>query len=80
MTENSQATTKLMISGPEDVKQILIGPKGATLGRNPDCDIVLDHNNISRLHARIFQDPFGRWIIEEHDVVFRYIQKYLIIG
>jgi len=65
MEEHSKATTKLIISGPADVKEILLAPKGATLGRDPDCDIVLDHGNISRLHARIFQDPFGRWIIED---------------
>ena len=65
MEEHSKATTKLIISGPVGVKEILIGPKGATLGRDLDCDIVLDHSNISRLHARIFQDPFGRWIIED---------------
>ncbi|MCP4256270.1 MAG: SpoIIE family protein phosphatase [Planctomycetes bacterium] len=64
MKEHSK-TTKLIISGPIDVKEILLGPKGATLGRNSDCDIVLDHSNISRLHARIFRDPFGRWIIED---------------
>ena len=65
MEEQSKTTTKLIISGPKDVKEILINPKGATLGRSADCDIVLDHGNISRLHARIFQDPFGRWIIED---------------
>ena len=65
MEEHSKATTKLIISGPVDVKEILLAPKGVTLGRDPDCDIVLDHSNISRLHARIFQDPFGRWIIED---------------
>ena len=65
MAEYSKATTTLIISGPVDTNQILIDPKGTTLGRDPDCDIVLDHSNISRLHARIFQDPFGRWIIED---------------
>jgi len=65
MEEHSKTTTKLIISGPIDVKEVLIGSKGATLGRSPDCDIVLDNSNISRLHARIFQDPFGRWIIED---------------
>ena len=65
MEENSKTITKLIISGPIDAREISIGSKGATLGRSPDCDIVLDHNNISRLHARIFQDPFGRWIIED---------------
>jgi serine phosphatase RsbU (regulator of sigma subunit) len=38
-----------------------------TLGRDQKCEIVLDHNNVSRLHARIYQDPFGRWIIEDLD-------------
>jgi sigma-B regulation protein RsbU (phosphoserine phosphatase) len=65
MEEQGKTTTKLIISGPIDDKEVLIGSKGATLGRSPDCDIVLDNSNISRLHARIFQDPFGRWIIED---------------
>ncbi|MHC4889325.1 MAG: SpoIIE family protein phosphatase [Planctomycetota bacterium] len=65
MEEYSIATTKLIISGPVDTEQVLLDPKGATLGRDPDCDIVLDDDSISRLHARIFQDPFGRWIIED---------------
>jgi len=65
MGNNSRATTKLIISGPVDVKEILLAAKGATLGRNADCDIVLDDGNVSRLHARIFQDPFERWIIED---------------
>jgi sigma-B regulation protein RsbU (phosphoserine phosphatase) len=65
MEEDNKKTTKLIISGPIGVREVLISPKGATLGRLPDCDIVLDHSNISRLHARIFQDPFGRWIIED---------------
>lgn len=26
---------------------------------------MLDHNSVSRHHARIFCDPFGRWIIED---------------
>jgi serine phosphatase RsbU (regulator of sigma subunit) len=65
MEEYNIVTTKLIISGPADTEQVLLDAKGATLGRDTDCDIVLDHDNISRLHARIFQDPFGRWIIED---------------
>jgi len=56
---------KLVISGPAVTKEVLLDPKGATLGREERCDIVLDHNNISRLHARIYRDPFGRWIVED---------------
>ncbi|MHC4639977.1 MAG: FHA domain-containing protein [Planctomycetota bacterium] len=56
---------KLIISGPMGTKELSLDPKGATLGRDPGCDIVLDQSSVSRIHARIFQDPFGRWIIED---------------
>jgi serine phosphatase RsbU (regulator of sigma subunit) len=59
------AMTKLIISGPEETKDVSLDPKGATLGRGSNCDITLDHSSVSRLHARIFQDPFGRWIIQD---------------
>ncbi len=55
----------MIISGPEGTREELLDPHGATLGREQDCDIVLADNSVSRLHARIFQDPFGRWIIED---------------
>jgi serine phosphatase RsbU (regulator of sigma subunit) len=65
MDKHSKETTKLVITGPEGTEQIAIEPKGATIGRDKSCDIVLDSNSVSRLHARIFRDPFGRWIIED---------------
>jgi signal transduction histidine kinase len=57
--------TKLIISGPEATTEVLLVPKGTTLGRDSNCDVVLDHDTVSRLHARIYQDPFGRWIVED---------------
>ncbi|MHC4616840.1 MAG: SpoIIE family protein phosphatase [Planctomycetota bacterium] len=57
--------TKLVISGAGQTKQLLLDAKGAMLGRDPNCDVVLDHNSVSRFHARVFRDPFGRWIIED---------------
>jgi len=54
-----------MISGQGDKRTVLLKPKGMTIGRGENCDIVLDHRMVSRLHARIYQDPFGRWIIED---------------
>ncbi len=59
--------TKLVISGPKETKEVSLEPKGVTLGRGSKCDVVLDHSNVSRVHARISQDPFGRWIIEDMD-------------
>lgn len=55
----------LVISGLGETKQVLLNPKGSTLGRGSSCDIILEDNSVSRLHARFFQDPFGRWIIED---------------
>ncbi len=57
--------TKLVVSGPTGTSEILLDPNGSSLGRDPMCSILLDHQNISRHHARIYQDPFGRWIIED---------------
>lgn len=59
--------TKLIISGPKEIKEVSLEPEGVTLGRGSKCDVVLDHSNVSRVHARISQDPFGRWIIEDMD-------------
>jgi signal transduction histidine kinase len=59
------AKAMLMISGPTRTEEVSLGPKGVTLGRGSNCDVVLDHVNVSRLHARISQDPFGRWIVED---------------
>ena len=57
--------TKLIISGPKETRELSLEPTGVTLGRGSKCDVVLDHSNVSRVHARISQDPFGRWIIED---------------
>jgi len=61
------AETKLVISGPVETKEVLLDPKGTSLGRGSNCDVILDDSAVSRLHARISQDPFGRWIVEDND-------------
>ena len=65
--------TKLIVSGPVKTEAVLLDSKGVTLGRGSNCDVILDHEGVSRLHARIYQDPFGRWIVEDlesHNGVF----------
>jgi signal transduction histidine kinase/pSer/pThr/pTyr-binding forkhead associated (FHA) protein len=59
--------TKLIISGPAGTKEVILSPKGVTLGRDSNCDVVLGNTSVSRVHARIYQDPFGRWIVEDLD-------------
>ena len=59
------AQAKLVISGPTESKTIRLDPKGVSLGRGSNCDIILEDANVSRVHAWISQDPFGRWIVED---------------
>jgi len=59
------AETKLLISGPTESKTVRLDPKGVSLGRGSNCDIILEDANVSRVHAWISQDPFGRWIVED---------------
>ncbi|MHC4737859.1 MAG: ATP-binding protein [Planctomycetota bacterium] len=57
--------TTLTVSGPQTAKKMTLNPQGTILGRGSNCDVTLDHSSVSRIHARIYQDPFGRWIIED---------------
>ncbi len=57
--------TRLIVRGPSGAQEMLIEPKGILLGRGSDCDVILNDDNVSRMHARISQDPFGRWIVED---------------
>ena len=56
---------KLTVSGPTETHEIMLDPAGMTLGRGSDCNVVLDDVAVSRHHARISRDSFGRWIIED---------------
>lgn len=57
----------LIVSRREAHQEFPLNPLGTTIGRSPDCDIVLDSSRVSRKHARLFLDPFDRWIIEDLD-------------
>ncbi len=59
------AEIRLVVSGPEGTREMPLDAKGVTLGRSASCDVMLDHASVSRQHARISQDPFGRWIVED---------------
>ncbi len=61
------AKTELIISGPKLSRRVSLDKGGLTIGREASCDVVLDSDTVSRLHARISQDPFGRWIVEDAD-------------
>jgi len=48
-----------------DKQTILLQPAGVLIGRGADCTVHLKSAAVSRHHARIFQDPFGRWVLED---------------
>jgi hypothetical protein len=50
----------LLISG----RRLLVAPRGATIGRSRDCDIVLEDSSISRRHAELRPGGEG-WTIED---------------
>lgn len=45
-------------------RQPLVGSH-LILGRNPNAQIVLDHTTVSRSHAELVYDPFGRWWVHD---------------
>ncbi len=56
---------RLIVTCGETTSEFPLDPLGTTIGRDPDCDIFLDSGHVSRLHARLFLDPFERWILED---------------
>ncbi len=59
------AQAHLTITGPGGTRRAELDARGVVLGRDPACSVPLDDPLVSRHHARIFQDPFGRWIVED---------------
>jgi hypothetical protein len=45
-------------------RRLMVGPRGATLGRSRECEIVIDDPNASRRHAEL-RPRGGGWIITD---------------
>ncbi len=65
MAEGGKAATMLAISGPGESRRQALDARGALVGRDTDCDVVIESERVSRRHARLFQDPFARWVVED---------------
>jgi hypothetical protein len=50
----------LLVSG----RRLLLAPRGATVGRSRDCDIVLEDSSVSRRHAEFRPGGHG-WTVED---------------
>ena len=54
-----------LVLASQDRREVVLLPKGeTTIGRDPDCDIVLEHTTVSALHACIRYEK-GSFIIED---------------
>jgi hypothetical protein len=47
-------------------RRLMVGPRGATLGRSRDCDIVVEDQSVSRRHAELRPGGAG-WVISDLD-------------
>jgi adenylate cyclase len=51
---------------PEDDCIFILGDRSVTLGRSPECDLVLNHESVSRAHARFTREG-DSWMIVDLD-------------
>jgi hypothetical protein len=56
-----RAKALLVVAG----RRLLVPPRGATIGRSRDCDIVLDDAGVSRRHAELRPEASATWRIED---------------
>jgi len=66
-TKSQTNGIRLLISGPSGRWSLPLDGRVSTIGRGQSCDITLQSDSVSRVHARIWRDPFGRWIVEDLD-------------
>jgi Protein of unknown function (DUF3662)/FHA domain len=45
-------------------RRLMVGPRGATLGRSRECEIVIDDANVSRRHAEL-RPRGGAWVVSD---------------
>ncbi len=45
-------------------RRLMVAPRGATLGRSRDCEIVIDDANVSRQHAEL-RPRGGAWVVSD---------------
>jgi pSer/pThr/pTyr-binding forkhead associated (FHA) protein len=66
LTRQNQISCRLRFEGETRARDILfvLGETIATLGRAPECDLVLNHESVSRAHARFSFDGES-WTIED---------------
>jgi phosphoserine phosphatase RsbU/P len=59
-----KAYVDLQLAGGALARQPLLD-QHVVIGRSPNLQLTLDHDTVSRRHAELFCDPFGRWWIRD---------------
>lgn len=65
MTERSEAYVEIHDSDGTLLARHQIEGVHALIGRSEKAHVLLDSKRISRLHAEIYRDPFGRWWVRD---------------
>jgi phosphoserine phosphatase RsbU/P len=65
MQTGTHETGELLVSGPGTDERIPLNPKGMLIGRSAECQVVLESTRVSRQHAMLYKDPFGRWVVQD---------------
>lgn len=55
----------LITGGEQPARRVALTQKQMVIGRDVGTDIRLEGNTVSRKHAEMFLDPFGRWWIRD---------------
>jgi Protein of unknown function (DUF3662)/FHA domain len=55
------ARALLLVGG----RRLLVPPRGGTIGRSRECDVVLDDAGVSRCHAELRPGAGEQWVIED---------------
>lgn len=62
----SRIVLEVRLAGGPATHRVLSEPH-VTVGRSPHVEMVLDHDTVSRRHAGLYKDPFGRWWVRDLD-------------
>lgn len=54
-----------IVYGNHENQTVELNSAGTVIGRGERCDLVIHSRDVSRRHARIYQDPAGNWTIED---------------
>ncbi|MHC5035600.1 MAG: FHA domain-containing protein, partial [Planctomycetota bacterium] len=65
MPIDTSQTAGLVVARGGEYRTVPLEPRGVVLGRAASCEVLLESPHVSRKHARLWQDPFGRWVIED---------------